>query len=228
MRILLFCDDYYHPGQVPIQGVKPLESKGFSFDIITDASEFDPSKLCEYSVLIISKCDHVSKEDQTSWKTEAVQDSFIKYVENGGGLLVTHNGTVAGDNTSKLDELIGCRFAFHPNNCPVTVGVIKPHPITEGVDTFCETDEHYQLEILSDDIDILMAGYAAACGDSDKYASEPYFNFPAALAASCYVRTQKEGRVCVFTPGHTLEVWLNPSFQKVLENALRWCAGDGF
>jgi len=47
---------------------------------------------------------------------------------------------------------------------------------------------------------------------------------PAAICAAGYVRTQGRGRVCVLTPGHNLPVWLNPQFQKLLTNALNWCA----
>jgi len=38
-----------------------------------------------------------------------------------------------------------------------------------------------------------------------------------------WTRTEGVGRVCVLTPGHNLEVWLAPPFQRLLERALRWC-----
>ena len=36
-------------------------------------------------------------------------------------------------------------------------------------------------------------------------------------------RAEGAGHVAVLTPGHTVEVWLHPSFQALLLNALRWC-----
>jgi type 1 glutamine amidotransferase len=39
-----------------------------------------------------------------------------------------------------------------------------------------------------------------------------------------WTRTHGAGRVCVLTPGHSEEVWLHPSFQKLLSNALHWTA----
>jgi type 1 glutamine amidotransferase len=39
-----------------------------------------------------------------------------------------------------------------------------------------------------------------------------------------WTRLEGEGRVCVLTPGHNVEVWLHPSFQALLRNALNWCA----
>jgi len=222
-RILLLCDDEYHPGQVPIDGIKPLQEKGYNFDIITNGSEFSPEILQNYNVVIISKADHITREDLTSWKTLQVQQAFVDYVENGGGLIVSHSGTVAGANTDVLDKLAGCKFKFHPVDCPVFSEPIKPHPITEGVEAFTEVDEHYQLKILADDIDIVMASYAAAQGDEAKYVTEWYHNSPAKIAPSAFVRTQGKGRVAVLTPGHHLKVWLNPNFQRLLENAMNWC-----
>jgi len=228
MRVLLFCDEFYHPGDVAIGGVAPLKDKRFEFDIIKKGQDFDPKTLTNYSVVLMAKCPDISPEKMGgNWKTPEVQQAFVEYIENGGGMLVVHNGTVAGDvsgeNTEVIDKLIGCRFKWHPNDCPVTVEPIKPHPVTKNVESFCEVDEHYYLEILADDIDIVMASYAPQQGSSKKYAEEPYFNVPAKLCTSGYVRTQGKGRICVLASGHHLDVWLNPNFQQVLENALNWC-----
>ena len=221
MKILLFCDDHYHPGQIPENGLKAL---GFDADVISDATDFDASILPQYNVIVMSKCDHISQKNNNPWKTAEIQRAFVEYVQKGGGLLVTHSGTVSGENTEILDKLIGCRFASHPNNCPVTVGILKPHPITAGVKIFCETDEHYHLEILADDLDIIAASFADAQGNPEKYDSEPYFNAPAHIAPAALVRTHGNGRVCVLTPGHAREVWHNAEFSKLLKNAILWCA----
>jgi len=225
MKLLLLCDDRYHPGDIPTKGVAPLQEKGYSIDIIHDANDFTAESLSSYDVVIMSKCDHVTLQDNSSWKTDAIQAAFVQYVENGGGLLVTHSGLVAGesDNTGVLDMLIGSRFFYHPNNSQVTAKPLKPHPITTGVGMFTEEDEHYRLEILADDIDILAASYSPPQGDPAKYVAEPYMNDPGCIAPAAYVRTQGKGRVCVLTPGHTHDVWGNSDFQVLLENAVRWC-----
>ena len=225
MKVLLLCDDRFHPGHVPIQGMEPLKEKGIKIDVIQNANDFDPGRLNDYAVAVISKSDHTSNQDHAPWKTDAVQDAFVEYVENGGGLLVVHSGTVAGKDTGKLNRLIGCRFISHPNQCPVTVQPIKPHPVTEGVGAFCKPDEHYHIEILAKDADMLVAAYAPPQGEEAKYESDPYDNAPGGIIAAGYVRTQGKGRVCVLTPGHNLEVWHNSNFQQLLENGLRWCGG---
>ncbi|MCL2377734.1 MAG: ThuA domain-containing protein [Defluviitaleaceae bacterium] len=227
MRILLFCGEHYHPAEVTLGGIAPLKEKGFNFDIIKNGKDFNPNMLADYPVVLMAKCDEVSPEDRTSWKTTEIQQAFVEYVEKGGGLLVVHNGTVAGKDTAILDRLIGCRFKFHPNDCPVMVEPVKPHPITKNVGAFWEDDEHYHLEILAHDIDILMASYAPKQGSAKKHIENPYYNTPAKISPSGYVRTQGRGRVCVLAPGHHIEVWLNPYFQQALENAINWCGNIG-
>jgi len=226
MRVLLICDDYWHPKQVPIEGVAPLKEQGFQFEIISDAKDFKPETLSEYPVVLLVKSDQVSQEDKTSWKTEAVQKAFIAYVEAGGGLLAVHSGIVGCNENWGLEGLIGCKLTYHPHDCPVTVHPLKPHPVTEGVEVFCETDEHYRLEILSPDVNILAASYSPPQGLAEKYEEDPYNNTRAWICPAAYVRTQGKGRVCVLTPGHLLPVWLNPQFQRTLANALHWAAGE--
>ncbi|MCL2442810.1 MAG: ThuA domain-containing protein [Treponema sp.] len=224
MKVLLICDDYYHPGQVIIDGIVPLEKNGFQFDIIKNADDFSADKLRDYPVILICKMDEVSQTDKQPWKTEMIQKAFVDYVESGGGLLAVHSALVNGENTKTLDKLIGCDFIGHPNNCPVTVQPVKPHPVTESVGMFCEVDEHYRITITSPDADVLLASYSPPQGEESKYESEPYFNTQAAIYPAGYVRTQGKGPICVLTPGHLLSVWLNPQFQRLLNNALNWCA----
>ena len=226
MKVLLICDDYWHPGKVPIDGVAPLTKQGFQFDIITDAGDFKIDMLSNYPVVLLSKCDEISQQNKESWKTEEVQKAFVDYVEAGGGLLAIHTATVAGKNTEALDNLLGCKFVSHPRDCPVTVQPVKPHPVTKNVGIFVETDEHYRMEILASDADIIIASYSPAQGEESNYAEDPYNNCPACICPAGLVRAQGKGRVCVLTPGHHLAVWLNSQFQRTLANALRWCAGE--
>ncbi|MCL2527164.1 MAG: ThuA domain-containing protein [Defluviitaleaceae bacterium] len=229
MKVLLICDDFHHPGDIPIRGIEPLKEKGFEFDVLQDPRGFDFNTLKDYPVVILSKSDYVAFQLDIPWKSDDdVQTAFIDYVENGGGLLVSHSGTVAGKHkpTKRLDALVGCRFTRHPNQCPVTVAPIKPHPITKGVDMFCEIDEHYFIDILDPDVNVFAAAYAPPQGEESKYETEWYFNNPGGIVTAGYTRTQGKGRVCVLPPGHTVEVWLNGEFQKMLANGLMWCAGE--
>jgi type 1 glutamine amidotransferase len=227
MNVLLLCNDYWHPGQVPIDGVLPLKDRGFNFDIITDSKEFKTEMLSKYPVVIIAKANNNSNTDESSWKSQAVQNAFVKYVEDGGGLIAIHAGLVPGENTETLDRLIGARFMNHPPSTLVTVQPIKPHPIADGVDMFCDVDEQYRLKIISDDVDIFMASYSPAYDEENGESIEtddPYSKNQAWIDAAGYVRTQGKGRVCALSPGHYLAIWHSPQFQRLLENAINWCS----
>jgi len=225
MRVLVICHDHYHPGKVVTDGLAPLKEKGYTFDIMENGLDVKPEMLKNYPVIILSKCDEATPDNQVSWETPKLQQAFVDFVEDGGGLLAIHCGLVAGENTQKLHGLIGSKFKWHPMDIQTTVETIKAHPVTEGVGQFTELDEHYYLEMLANDVDILMASYSPAQGIEEKYETEPYTNCPAKIEPSCYVRTQGKGRVCVLTPGHHLKVWHNDNFQRLLDNSLRWCSG---
>ncbi|MCL2266208.1 MAG: ThuA domain-containing protein [Treponema sp.] len=222
MKALLLCDDYWHPGQTAIDGIAPLKENGFEFDIILNANDFSVNMLKQYPVVLMCKSDEVSQTDKQPWRTDEMQKAFIDYVEGGGGLVAVHSTAVNSKNSKAFDDMIGCRFLGHPNNCPVTVAPLKPHPVTEGVELFCEVDEHYRIEITAQDADVILASYSPQQGDEKKYQEEPYFNTPAGLYPAGYVRTQGKGRVCLLSSGHLLPVWLNPQFQKLLKNAINW------
>ena len=225
MKILVLCDDHYHPGQTVKDGLAPLKEKGYRFDFVDDGLDVKPEMLKDYSVVILSKCDEATPDNRVSWETAELQQAFVDYIENGGGIITIHCGLVSGMDTQVLHGLIGAKFKTHPNNSLVTVEAVKNHPVTEGVSQFTELDEHYYIELLADDVDILMASYSPPQGEVEKYETEPYFNYPAKIEPSCFVRTQGKGRSCVLASGHHLKVWHNPNFQRLLDNSLRWCAG---
>jgi hypothetical protein len=77
MKVLLICDDYWHPGQVPIDGAAPLARHGFQFDTVSNANDFSSGSLKQYPVVLLVKSDEVSQADKQPWKTEAVQKAFI-------------------------------------------------------------------------------------------------------------------------------------------------------
>ena len=219
MKILLFCGDEYHPGHIPTEGLKSLNCELEIINVIPE--DFVPD-FFDYSVIIMSKSDHISETNLNSWKTPEIQEAIIKFVENGGGLLVTHSGLVSSPNTKRLDEFIGSRFSFHPSQSPIYVETLKPHPVVPEALFFREEDEHYALEILSGDIDIFLASYSATIGDLEKINEDSYNNSPAKLATAGYSLKRGKGRVVVLTPGHNLAVWRNQNYQKILRQALNW------
>ena len=206
MRILLICGCPYHPGGIPAEGAEFLKDSGHTLEICEKFKDADIESAA-YDVVILSKSDQES--DGAEWQTEPIRQSFIRFVERGGGLLAVHAGTVGGQDSMPLLKLIGCRFLFHPEQCAVTVKPVKNHPVTRGVGPFTVTDEHYYIDMLDPGAEIL------ATAESE-----------IARMPGCFVRAQGAGRVCALTPGHNIEVWREPDFQKLLSNAVLWCGGE--
>lgn len=205
MRTLVICDDYWHPAATPRAGLKALSDQ-FAFDWLENALNWNPETLFNYPVVILSKSDNRSAADQTPWVTEDVQNAFVTYVQAGNGLLVVHSGTVY-EKVPVMRALIGGAFLEHPKQCPVTVLPKLGHPLTAGSESFTEVDEHYMMAFDDKVADAFL-------NTTSEHGTQP----------GGWTRLEGDGRVCVLTPGHNTEVWLNPSYQVILRNALHWCA----
>lgn len=206
MRVLMICDDYYHPASVVHAGLDRLQ--GYEFDYIEDAGEWSPEKMAEYPVVLFAKSNNITAQNRDPWVTPEVQQAFVDYVRSGRGLLAVHSGTVYKDMET-MRALLGGVFDFHPRQCPVTVQPVAGHPLTQGVAPFTVTDEHYHM-IMDDTAADVFATTVS------EHSEQP----------GGWTRTEGKGRVGVLTPGHTVEAFTHPSFLRLVTNCLAWCAGD--
>jgi len=206
MKILVLCDDFWHPARIPREGLRALAEAGFSFDWIENARDWSSEHMAQYPVTILTKSNHVSSTEQTEWMTEPVQAAFHDYVCNGNGLLAIHSGTADYAQKPVLRRLLGGVFTHHPEQCPVTIEPHEGHPLAEGSAAFTMKDEHYFMALDDQEADVFVTTRSA-------HGEQP----------GGWLRTERNGRVVVLTPGHNLEVWLHPSFQTLLLNSLRWC-----
>jgi type 1 glutamine amidotransferase len=207
MRILVLCDDRWHPASIVRDGLAPLESTGYTFDWIENAAHLSPDAMFAYPLIILAKANHVSSSDESPWMTEAIERAFVSYVREGNGLFVIHSGTVGYEKNLVLRGLLGGVFASHPKQCPVTVNVRAGHLLTTGSGSLTLMDEHYFMEFDDLEADVFLT-------TTSTHGEQP----------GGWTRTEGEGRVCTLTPAHNLEVWLHPSFQALLQNAIRWCS----
>jgi len=208
MRVLVLCDDRWHPASVVKRGLEPLADDGFEFTYIENMADWTPDMMKQFPVVILAKSNNFSSTDTTEWATEEAQSIFDGYVQNGGGLLAVHSGTAGYKEASILRSILGGVFIHHPEQCQVTVEVKGEHIITDGFVPFTLKDEHYFIEIdNNDDVHVFLTS-------TSQHGTQP----------AGWVRTHGKGKVCVLTPGHNLDVWLHPSFQLLLRNSLNWLA----
>ena len=207
MRTLVFCDDSAHPASLTRDGLAALGQPDLQFDWVEDPTGWSTDSLNQYPLVIFSKANNCSRADHEPWASEETGQAFVDFVGAGNGLLVLHSGTALYDNTPSFCSLMGGIFTGHPPQCPVTVAPTADHPMTAGSEPFTLKDEHYMMEMNDPNVDLFL------------YTESEHGRQPAG-----WTRTEGEGRVCVLTPGHNLEVWRHPSYQSLLRNSLAWCS----
>lgn len=207
MRVLVFCDDLYHPAATVRAGLAGLASAGdLEFDWVENARGWDPRQLASYPVALLAKSNVCSATDKAPWLVGATEFAFRDYVQAGGGLVAVHSGTASYQQVPGVRSVLGGVFTTHPPPGEVTVRVESSHPLAHGVkEPFTVHDEHYQM-VLDDAAAEVFMRTRSVHGDQ-----------PAGWS-----RREGSGRVVVLTPGHFPEVWLHPSMQQLLRNALRW------
>jgi type 1 glutamine amidotransferase len=209
LRVLVLCDDKWHPAAVPRTGLAALGDLGLAFDWIENAHEWSAERMAQYPLVILVKANNVSSSDPTPWMTEEVQAAFAAYVQAGNGLLAIHNGTAGYREALCLRSLLGGVFLQHPAQCPVTVEPKAGHPLTVDSACFTAKDEHYFMALDDPQADVFLT-------TTSEHGSQP----------AGWTRTDGAGRVCVLTPGHNVEVWLQPGYQALIRNGLRWCSAQ--
>ncbi len=207
MRVLVFCDDYWHPARTARAGLAPLEKRGFAFDWIEHAGEWSTERMAQYSLVLLTKSNNVSSTDRSHWVTTENEGVFLQYVRRGTGLLVIHSGLAEYRDLPLMRGLMGGAFASHPPQCPVTVEPRAEHPVTASAAAFTVFDEHYMIDLDDAGADVFLT-------TTSEHGRQP----------AGWTRTEGKGRVCVLSPGHNLEVWLHPVYQTLINNSLRWCA----
>jgi type 1 glutamine amidotransferase len=207
MKILVLCGDDWHPPMVVRAGLTHLAGTEFTFDWIEDARPWAPGVMMSYPVVILARSNNVSAIDQSGWMTDDIQAAFSSYVSQGNGLLAIHSGTAGYDQTTVMRGILGGAFLHHPEQCPVTIDPLPEHPLCHGSAAFTVQDEHYFMELDAPNIDVFMI-------TNSENGEQP----------GGWRRDFGSGRVTVLTPGHSLDVWLHPSFQALIRNSLLWCS----
>ena len=215
MKILVLCGDKWHRAQTARDGLKPLEAAGFTFDFIEDMSAGLPDDLIPYPAIILTKINHISPTNEQPWMTPASASVLCRYVQEGGGLLVVHSGSVGYDSHKAFRSLLGGVFVSHPEQTSVTVELNSQHFLVSHHCSFHGKDEHYVM-----DMETETKGQERKREMLLSTSSKDGVNLPGG-----WTREEGKGRVCVLTPGHNVEIWLEPTYQHLLRAALQWCAG---
>lgn len=206
IRALVFCDDLWHPAATIRRGLEGLGSS-FDFEFVEDALDRSAGQLEGFRLMVLAKANMVSSRSEQPWLTGEAGESLAAHIRRGNGLVVIHAGTSRYENLPAMHALMGGGFVRHPEQCAVTIEPVSGRGLAEGILSFTVRDEHYFMSPVSDDAEVFLQSRSM-------HGVQP----------AGWTRSEGEGRVCVLTPGHNLEVWLHPEFQKLLLNACRWTA----
>ncbi|OUM97175.1 MAG: hypothetical protein A9Z00_01710 [Thermobacillus sp. ZCTH02-B1] len=134
------------------------------------------------------------------WMTPEIEEAIVRYVEGGGRWLAWHTGTAGYDRDGAYVKMLRGRFLHHP-----PMGEVTYVRASDGAEVMTLYDEHYFVEVDEAGTNVFlrsrsaagesMAGWEHACG---------------------------RGRVCCLTPAHAREALLDPRFQALLAERLRW------
>jgi type 1 glutamine amidotransferase len=207
LRTLVLCDDTWHPAAVVRRGLAAFSDDGFAFEFLEDGSKWSAAMMGDFSLVVLAKANITSSIAAQPWLAADSQEAFPNFVRRGNGLVVVHAGTCRYESAPATCELIGGRFLHHPEQCAVTVSPTPGRALTVGVSPFTLRDEHYFIAMSDPSAKVFLHSRS-------EHGEQP----------AGWTRSHGEGRVCVLTPGHNQEVWLYPSFQKLLSNALKWAA----
>jgi type 1 glutamine amidotransferase len=171
-------------------------------------------KIAPYDVILLY--------DMPKEISEEAQADFIAALDGGKGLVALHHAFCSYDFWPEYASIIGGRYHHYPWK---ENGVEKPastykhgvtfdvkvadknHPITKGVEDFSLTDETYGGVELLPTVHPLLT--------TDEPTSGPLV---------CWTNPYRNARIATFILGHDQLVWENPSFIKILSQAIYWTA----
>ena len=184
-----------------------------------NAAVFNDEQLRHFSVVVLNSAsgDFLSPEQRAA---------FARFVARGGGVVALH---AAGDNSHKdpwyIDTVIGTTFTGHPNGedhiQAAEVTILRPsHPVMVGVRAhWMPRDEWYSF-----DSNPAMRGMTVLAEvDEASYRPGDTLRMGADHPV-IWVNPRTRGRVFYSALGHEPQLYDDPTYRRILTNAIRWAA----
>jgi scyllo-inositol 2-dehydrogenase (NADP+) len=135
---------------------------------------------------------------------------LMQFVRNGGGFVGIHSATDSFRGSHAYIEMLNGEFLTHPENHEFKVTITPTqHYLTVRMPDFSVYDEMYHLQNF----------------DPDKCTVLAQTQWQGKQMPMAYARNYGDGRVVYLANGHTLQVWHNSEFQKLLIRAIAWSTG---
>jgi len=155
------------------------------------------------------------------------KENFARVVRDGKPLVILHHAIASHQDWPEYEKILGGRFWTQPPagesvskagwGAPIRARVADPdHPIVRGISEFEVADEWYGACKIGPKVQVLLAT-----------------DHPENNKAIAWVHTYGQGRVAYIQLGHDDRVYSNPSYRRLIVQAVRWAAkrpveGGGF
>ena len=202
LNVLFLGDDGHHrPAEQVVHIIPYMTERGINLFYTDRLDDLDPQTLRHYDVVAMyANHPHISPSQEIA---------LLNYVADGGGFVPIHCASAMFGNSDAFINLVGGAFKAHGEGTFRTRIIQPDHPAIQNVPNFESWDETYIHMKHNPDKDVLSVRV-------DGEHEEPW----------TWVRRHGDGRVFYTAWGHDERTWSNPGFHQLLEQGIRWAAGD--
>ncbi|HJU75513.1 MAG TPA: PVC-type heme-binding CxxCH protein [Gemmatimonadaceae bacterium] len=202
LRVLFLGDNGHHQPTARAKELLPAVSRnGIDLFYTDDPNDLNDHELDRYHAIMLYN-NHAAV-------TRPQLNALLRFVDEGGGLVVLHCASASFQNSEEFVRLVGAAFKSHGTGTFSAVRVAE-HPITRGVPAFETWDETY-VHTKHNPINRTVLEVRRENGHDEPWT---------------WVRTYGKGRVFYTAWGHDQRTWGQPGFQQMVGQAIRWTVGD--
>ncbi len=195
--------------------------KGFDAIVLNNNCPEGDKRDIFYDVL--RKEDRLSEEDCLQ-KAAELEANLIRYVAEGGGLMLVHGGATMQNESEDFSFMTGGSFDFHPPQQPIDVQLAEPgHPLLKAFKGkgFVHTDEpyFYKNAYVDKNFRPLLYMDAAKLEGLDR-------EFEENIRYIAWIKKFGEGHVFLAAPSHNAQSFENPALLRFFLDGLQYVLGD--
>ncbi len=222
--------------------IKLLAEKSGAFQVVTsnEIARFETDELRKFDAVVLNnncsigdqrnlfwdvlKADRSMSDQKRLDEAQSLENNLLKYVDEGGGLMVLHGGIVMQNKSAAFGEMMAGSFDYHPKQQNIKVNLVDAkHPMVKAFDGrgFEHIDEPYFFNNAYFDYNFRpllymeadqIEGKKEAVDDNIKYIS--------------WIKPYGSGRVFYCSPSHNAQSYKNPHLLQFLLDGMQYATGD--
>jgi len=201
LRVLFLGDNGHHrPAERAKDLVPVLAKNGIDLFYTDNRDDLNGSELDRYHAVMLYNNHMTVSRPQIS--------ALLKFVSDGGGLVVLHCASASFQNSEEFIRLVGAAFKSHGTGTFSAVRVAPDHPAIAHVPAFETWDETY-VHTKHNPVNRTVLEVRRENGHDEPWT---------------WVRTYGKGRVFYTAWGHDQRTWEQPGFQQLVGRAVEWTA----